>query len=64
MFTGIANGDFPVHELITATGSKNARGLVQTLADLHPHPVYIDVGTSLVGTGNFVSKSELKKMIK
>ena len=64
LFIGIINGDLPVHELKTATGSENARALIQTLAEFHPHPVYIDVGTSLVGAGNFVASSEFKKIIK
>lgn len=64
LFMGIINGDLPVRELITATGSENVRALIQTLAEFHPHPVYIDVDTSLVGAGSVVASGEFKKIIK
>lgn len=64
VLTGIINNDLPLDKLVEATGIKDEESLIKTLANLHPHPVYIDVSTSLVGAGNFVASSEFKKIIK
>ena len=64
VLTGIINNDLPLDKLVEATGMKDEESLIKTLANLHPHPVYIDVSTSLVGAGNFVASSEFKKIIK
>ena len=64
VLTGIINNDLPLNKLVEATGTKDKESLIKTLANLHPHPVYIDVSTSLVGAGNFVASSEFKKIIK
>ena len=64
VLTGIINNDLPLDKLVEATGMKDEENLIKTLANLHPHPVYIDVSTSLVGAGNFVASSEFKKIIK
>ncbi|MEE8289388.1 MAG: hypothetical protein V3R25_08235, partial [Nitrosomonadaceae bacterium] len=64
VLTGIINNDLPLNKLVEATGIKDKESLIKTLANLHPHPVYIDVSTSLVGAGNFVASSEFKKIIK
>ena len=64
VLTGIINNDLPLDKLVEATGMKDEESLIKTLANIHPHPVYIDVSTSLVGAGNFVASSEFKKIIK
>ena len=63
ILTGIMNKNLPLRELVEATGSQNKESLITTLASFHPHPVYIDVVTSLVGFGNFVSYEEFKRSI-
>ena len=60
---GIINNDLPLNKLVEATGTKDKESLIKTLANLHPHPVYIDVSTSRVGAGNFVASSEFKDII-
>ena len=64
VLTGIINNDLPLNKLVEATGTKDKESLIKTPANLHPHPVYIDVSTYLVGAGNFVASSEFKKIIK
>lgn len=63
VLTGIINNDLPLSKLVEATGIKDEESLIKTLTSLHPDPVYVDVITSCVGSGNFVSKKEFQKFI-
>ena len=64
LYARIIKGDLPLCTLVEAFNAKDSRELLKTLADLHPHPIYVDIGTSCVHVGNFVAKEEFKKISK